>query len=389
MSALCGLIPPTSGKISAFGLDVPKDMVEVRKSMGFCPQHDVLFPELSVVQHITLFTTLAGRSLSSEASVFQLVADVGLGSRANYLITSLSGGMKRKLSVGLAFAGDPNLVVLDEPTSGMDPFSRRALWDFLKLRRQGRVMLLTTHFMDEAGVLGDRVAIMRAGAVQASGTQNFLKRRFGCGYVLTIVMRERGDSHEPVKQLLTSILGDVDTSGVGKEILANVPMEKEEPLSSCLAALSEKKAELSVATFGVSVSNLEEVFLKVASGDHGSDDAKKETENSFQAAMEEQPQVSHGPAFVMPNPGGTIPQQIRALLERRAATALRDRKMFLLACLLPVVGVFFATSFGALLVSLGSPPQGPGVPIKMELANMKVTVATTESDTAPCLTICF
>jgi len=382
MSALCGLIPPTSGKISAFGLEVPKDMVEVRKRMGFCPQHDVLFPELSVVQHISLFTTLAGRSLSSEASVFQLVADVGLGSRANYLITSLSGGMKRKLSVGLAFAGDPNLVVLDEPTSGMDPFSRRALWDFLKLRRQGRVMLLTTHFMDEAGMLGDRVAIMRAGAVQASGTQNFLKRRFGCGYVLTIVMRERGDNHEPVKQLLTSILGDVDISGVGKEILANVPMEKEEPLSSCLAALSEKKAELSVATFGVSVSNLEEVFLKVASGDHGSDEAKKETENSFQAAVEEKPQVSHGPAFVMPNPGGTIPQQIRALIERRAATALRDRKMFLLGCLLPVVGVFFATSFGALLVSLGSPPQGPGIPIKMELANMKVTVATTESDTA-------
>ncbi|CAE7353963.1 Abca17 [Symbiodinium natans] len=249
-------------------------------------------------------------------------------------------------------------------------------------------MLLTTHFMDEAGVLGDRVAIMRAGVVQACGTPNFLKRRFGCGYVLTVVMRERGDSHEPVKQLISSLLqGGVEVSGVGKEILANVPMEKETELSACLAALSEKKAELSVATFGVSVSNLEEVFLKVASGDHGSKDAQKETESSFQAAVQEQPEVSHGPAFVMPNPGGTVMQQIRALIERRAATALRDRKMFFLGCLLPVVGVFLATSLGALLVSLGSAPPGPGVPVPIELANLKATVATTQQDAAACLAV--
>ncbi|CAK9111354.1 Phospholipid-transporting ATPase ABCA3 (ABC-C transporter) (ATP-binding cassette sub-family A member 3) (ATP-binding cassette transporter 3) (ATP-binding cassette 3) (Xenobiotic-transporting ATPase ABCA3) [Cleaved into: 150 Kda mature form], partial [Durusdinium trenchii] len=380
MSAMVGLTAPTKGVISAFGRKVPEDLVEVRKSMGFCPQHDVLFPALTVVQHIELFSALAGRQKSDEAEVFKLVSDIGLHSRAHYQVTQLSGGMKRKLSVGLAFSGEPNLVILDEPTSGMDPFSRRGLWDFLKLRRQGRAMLLTTHFMDEAGVLGDRVAIMRAGTVQACGTADFLKRRFGCGYVLTIVMEERSSSHEPVRQLLGSILGHtLEISGVGKEILANIPMECESQLSSCLAALSEKKVELSLATFGVSVSNLEEVFLKVASGDHASKQDQKEAETSFQAAMEEvEAQAPQGPCFVMPNPGGTVMQQMRGLLERRGSTAIRDMKTFNMGCLAPVLMLVFATWIGAKIVRDNKPLGAPGAPVPIELSNLKATFASTE-----------
>eukprot|EP00913_Durusdinium_trenchii_P031129 g29149.t1 len=338
MSAMVGLTAPTKGVISAFGRKVPEDLVEVRKSMGFCPQHDVLFPALTVVQHIELFSALAGRQKSDEAEVFKLVSDIGLHSR------------------------EPNLVILDEPTSGMDPLSRRGLWDFLKLRRQGRAMLLTTHFMDEAGVLGDRVAIMRAGTVQACGTADFLKRRFGCGYVLTIVMEERSSSHEPVRQLLGSILGHtLEISGVGKEILANIPMECESQLSSCLAALSEKKVELSLATFGVSVSNLEEVFLKVAS------------------AMEEvEAQAPQGPCFVMPNPGGTVMQQMRGLLERRGSTAIRDMKTFNMGCLAPVLMLVFATWIGAKIVRDNKPLGAPGAPVPIELSNLKATFASTE-----------
>ncbi|CAJ1455293.1 unnamed protein product [Effrenium voratum] len=263
MSALCGLLTASSGRISIFGQSMPQDIASIRKSMGFCPQHDVLFPAPGQLACVASAFSVAE---SAEAEVFKLVADIGLESRANFQVTALSGGMKRKLSVGLAFSGDPKLVVLDEPTSGMDPFSRRGLWDFLKLRRQGRVMLLTTHFMDEAGVLGDRVAIMRAGKVEACGTGDFLKRRFGCGYVLTIVMKERGDSHDPVKELLVAILGPApQISGVGKELLVNVPMDLEQQLSSCLVALAEKKAgflrrselpPVFTVFYGPSVSNL-------------------------------------------------------------------------------------------------------------------------------------
>ena len=91
----------------------------------------------------------------------------------------LSGGQRRKLSVGIALIGDSRVVILDEPTSGMDPEARRQIWDILQKARQGRTMLLTTHFMDEADYLGDRIAIMAKGKLVCSGSSLFLKKRYG------------------------------------------------------------------------------------------------------------------------------------------------------------------------------------------------------------------
>lgn len=87
--------------------------------------------------------------------------------------------MKRKLSVGLAFVGDSKLIILDEPSSGMDPSARRRMWDFLRSKREGRIICITTHYMDEADVLADRVGIMKNGKLMAYGSTSFLKRQFG------------------------------------------------------------------------------------------------------------------------------------------------------------------------------------------------------------------
>lgn len=92
---------------------------------------------------------------------------------------TLSGGMKRKLSVGIALCGGSRVVFLDEPTSGMDPGARRLVWDLLQKERIGRTILLTTHFMEEADLLGDRIAIMANGVVQCCGSSLFLKRKYG------------------------------------------------------------------------------------------------------------------------------------------------------------------------------------------------------------------
>ena len=99
---------------------------------------------------------------------------------------SLSGGQKRKLSVAIALMGDSELVLLDEPTSGMDLTARRELWNMLKDEKQNRVIILTTHFMDEADILGDRIAIMADGRLVCLGSPLFLKNKFGVGYRLTI-----------------------------------------------------------------------------------------------------------------------------------------------------------------------------------------------------------
>ena len=131
-----------------------------------------------------------------------ILADIDLKDKANAIASKLSGGQKRKLSVGIALIGDPKLIFLDEPTAGVDPYSRRHLWAILKKRKEGKaslnlrdsedimsfnfqVILLTTHFMDEADILADRKAIMTKGRIRCFGSSLFLKNKFGIGYHLT------------------------------------------------------------------------------------------------------------------------------------------------------------------------------------------------------------
>jgi ATP-binding cassette subfamily A (ABC1) protein 3 len=117
----------------------------------------------------------------------QLLADVDLWDFRDTLACNLSGGNKRKLSVASALIGDSKLVVLDEPTAGMDLSARRKLWNMLKKYKQGRIIILTTHYMDEADILGDRIGIMNEGELVCLGSPLFLKNRFGTGYTLTVV----------------------------------------------------------------------------------------------------------------------------------------------------------------------------------------------------------
>ena len=113
--------------------------------------------------------------------------DAGVDDKKNALAYTLSGGNKRKLSVCIALCGGSKFVLLDEPTSGMDLSARRQLWNMLKEHKKERIILLTTHYMDEADILGDRIGIMANGKITCMGSSIFLKNRFGIGYNLTIV----------------------------------------------------------------------------------------------------------------------------------------------------------------------------------------------------------
>jgi ABC-type multidrug transport system ATPase subunit len=164
ISVLTGLLTLTGGSGSILGFDIEKEMDKVRKSLGFCPQHDVHWPTLTVYEHLRIFGALrgsSGKELTKEISI--LVAELGLSRKLNSRSSELSGGMKRRLSIAIAFAGDAKFVILDEPTSGLDPFSRRSLWDFLKRKKEGKITCLSTHYMDEADILGDRIGIMTGG----------------------------------------------------------------------------------------------------------------------------------------------------------------------------------------------------------------------------------
>nr|AAI68468.1 Zgc:172302 protein [Danio rerio] len=191
MSILTGLFPPTAGTIYVKGMDIRSDMDIIRRTLGVCPQHNVLFDILTVEEHVWFYGRMKGMSLEEvNKEMNSLLEDVGLQHKRFEQTKNLSGGMQRKLSVAIAFIGGSKVVVLDEPTAGVDPYSRRGIWDLLLKYREGRTIILSTHYMDEADLLGDRIAIISQGKLCCCGTPLFLKARLGTGYYLTLVKRE-------------------------------------------------------------------------------------------------------------------------------------------------------------------------------------------------------
>ena len=129
---LTGLIPPDGGTAIIEGMDIADQMPEIRKNLGVCPQHDILFPLLTVEEHLSLFAAFKGTPRPEiKAEVEKMIQSVGLTEKRKEYSKNLSGGQKRKLSVGIAFIGGSRVVFLDEPTSGMDPYSRRFTWNVI------------------------------------------------------------------------------------------------------------------------------------------------------------------------------------------------------------------------------------------------------------------
>uniref|UniRef100_A0A672NJY1 ATP-binding cassette sub-family A member 3-like n=1 Tax=Sinocyclocheilus grahami TaxID=75366 RepID=A0A672NJY1_SINGR len=176
---------------------------------------------------------------------------------------TLSGGMKRKLSIGIALIGDSKVVMLDEPTSGMDPSARRATWDLLQGEKRGRTILLTTHFMDEADLLGDRIAIMASGELQCCGSSLFLKNKYGAGYHMVIV-KDAFCNVSEITRLVHMYVPDATLeSSAGAELSYILPKESTSRFELLFAELEMNRDELGIASYGASVTTMEEVFLRV------------------------------------------------------------------------------------------------------------------------------
>jgi lipooligosaccharide transport system ATP-binding protein len=170
---LClGLIEPDAGEISVLGLPVPQAAREARIRLGVVPQTDNLDPDFTVSENLLVYGRYFGASDTSiRARIPDLLEFAGLGNRAGSKIQQLSGGMKRRLALARALINDPDLIFLDEPTTGLDPQARHVIWDRLKqLVTQGKTILLTTHFMDEAERLCNRLSVMDHGRIISTAT---------------------------------------------------------------------------------------------------------------------------------------------------------------------------------------------------------------------------
>uniref|UniRef100_A0A2I3SKW0 ATP binding cassette subfamily A member 3 n=1 Tax=Pan troglodytes TaxID=9598 RepID=A0A2I3SKW0_PANTR len=264
LSMLTGLFPPTSGRAYISGYEISQDMVQIRKSLGLCPQHDILFDNLTVAEHLYFYAQLKGLSRQKcPEEVKQMLHIIGLEDKWNSRSRFLSGGMRRKLSIGIALIAGSKVLILDEPTSGMDAISRRAIWDLLQRQKSDRTIVLTTHFMDEADLLGDRIAIMAKGELQCCGSSLFLKQKYGAGYHMTLV-KEPHCNPEDISQLVHHHVPNATLeSSAGAELSFILPRESTHRFEGLFAKLEKKQKELGIASFGASITTMEEVFLRV------------------------------------------------------------------------------------------------------------------------------
>jgi ABC-2 type transport system ATP-binding protein len=250
IEVLEGLRDPDSGIVEVLGMDVCKHPDSIKQRIGVQLQSVSLYPRLTVTELLDLFGSFFKHSLPTK----QLIDAVDLGERAGARSMNLSGGQQQRLSIALALVNDPDLVFLDEPTTGLDPQARRSLWDLVKgLQDKGKSVLLTTHYMEEAAELCDRVAIMDHGHILEMGTvQELIGRRF----------KERAvffDTSPKLPQDRLAKLGGVTRASQedGQTVLYSMDVP------STVGALLSMADELSLEprNLGIRQATLEDVFL--------------------------------------------------------------------------------------------------------------------------------
>ncbi|XP_005476689.1 retinal-specific ATP-binding cassette transporter [Oreochromis niloticus] len=420
MSILTGLYPPTSGTAYINGRDIRTDIDIIRTSMGMCPQHNILFNHLTVEEHILFYSLLKGRTQAeAEREVEDMLVDLGLPHKRDDEAQNLSGGMQRKLSVAMAFVGGSKVVILDEPTSGVDPYSRRSIWDLLLKYRTGRTVILSTHHMDEADLLSDRIAIISKGQLHCCGSPLFLKNCFGVGFYLTLVRRikdlrkkenncdcasdcscscsictrYKDESQNQFQHLDRVLDGDVDSitslihhhvpeakliEMIGQELTYLLPSKgfKHRAYASLFRELEETLADMGLSSFGISDTSLEEIFIKVTADGEAANNATTPEQwmlqgrkNGCKVGIEgdeehngvnptnQSSDSSAGKGSRQVKGGFLILKQFHALLVKRFHHATRSQKDFLAQIVLPASFVLIALIFTMIVPPFGEYPS--------------------------------
>lgn len=282
INQLVGLLEPTSGTITVFGRDIRFDMDHIRSFIGCCPQHDILFDNLTAYEHMDLFSQIRGVSLlKKKKEIHRLLKEVGLYDVRNKRASTFSGGMKRRLSFAIAVIGDPELVILDEPSTGLSVEARRHMWALIYRLKKNKAVILTSHSMEECEKLADKVVIMATGQIHAVGSTIDLKRQFSTGYTLSVVasnperdvplIDQTVRRNVPHCQLVTSNAGSLIYSLRTTEMRELIPLVKEierlaqerQPEVSAIENGSASSSTKVVKDWSISGTSLEEVYLHV------------------------------------------------------------------------------------------------------------------------------
>ncbi|MDX1963296.1 MAG: ABC transporter ATP-binding protein [Pirellulales bacterium] len=260
-----GLLPATSGDVEILGLRWGRDDDAIRQQVGISLQETKLSEKLTVLETITLFRSFYRQGMDP----LEALNRVSLQEKAQARVGKLSGGQKQRLAVACAIAGDPQLLFLDEPTTGLDPASRRELWEIIRgFRAAGRTILLTTHYMDEAEKLCDRIAIVDHGRVIALGTPRELIASLGGEHIIEFhLLGQHGEASLPRERLaalqpLLSRLPSVSQATVGDAGVRLSAAEFHRVLPALVNTLASEGYEL--ANLSTHHASLEDVFISLA-----------------------------------------------------------------------------------------------------------------------------
>ncbi|WP_027341169.1 ABC transporter ATP-binding protein [Hamadaea tsunoensis] len=245
---------PTEGTLSILGMDPVRDGVKIRARLGVCPQLDNLDPDLTVAENLTTYARYFGLPRAEgRRRAAELLEFVQLSDRAESKVDPLSGGMKRRLTIARAMVNQPDLVLLDEPTTGLDPQARHLLWERLfRLKQQGVTLVLTTHYMDEAEQLCDRLVVMDAGRIVAEGSPRSLIETHSTREVVEL---RYGDTP------LESLRGKLDGVGERIDVLPDRILLYADDGDAAVAEVHRR--DLAPSSVLVRRSSLEDVFLNL------------------------------------------------------------------------------------------------------------------------------
>ncbi|CAN7993964.1 unnamed protein product, partial [Ixodes hexagonus] len=268
MSILTGILNPSGGVAMVCGYDVVKNTASARRSIGFCQQSSVFFPDLTVWEHLVYFGKLKGlnhKEASKQAD--ETLQAVGLKEKHGVLPSALSGGMKRRLSIAIAISSSPRVVILDEPSSGLDAENKREIWDLLLGMRSKSTLIISTHDMDEADVLADRIIVMAEGRVLCAGSPSFLKKAYGAGvgYQLRIIKDPKGLDLPHVLRIVQETAPKAVADDKLNEAIISLNTLSHRGFTPMFEALEKRGSKLGIRTVGVMVATLRDVYIKLES----------------------------------------------------------------------------------------------------------------------------
>jgi lipooligosaccharide transport system ATP-binding protein len=258
MRMIGAVSPPSGGELQVFGLDPVTHGSQIRARIGVCPQEDTVDSELRVRENLVVYGRFFGLSRAEcRARADELLAFVSLTDWADAKVEALSGGMKRRLTIARALVNSPRLLLLDEPTTGLDPQARHLVWERLfRLKQQGVTLVLTTHYMDEAEQLCDRLVVMDRGKIVAEGSPQALIAQYSTREVTEL--RFADDGHADLAGAVTDRVGDLASR---VEVLPDRLLLYANDGEAAAAAVS--RGGLHPTSVLVRRSSLEDVFLRL------------------------------------------------------------------------------------------------------------------------------